>query len=436
MDNNTVSVIGVGYIGLPLTAALANVGYKVIGVDINEKRVSQLSSTYTADLYEPGLNDTLNNNRDSIEFTTDFGYALGKAHAVFITVGTPLTEDDRPDFSHIDSAIATIGPNIRKGHIIILKSTVVLGTTENHVRKELEKTSGLVAGKDFFLAFCPERTIEGKALEELYSLPKIVGGINVESTEKAANVIKKLGSEVHKVSSPKVAEMCKLIDNLYRAVNIALANEVGMVCEGIGIDANEVVATVNRSYERTHLFRPGLGADGPCLSKDPMIFRHSANLVGAPSPVTAGTIEMNRESTLRIAEMALSHVRNIKAEKPTIAFIGLAFKGYPETDDLRGAPSVKIYEVIKKELPGAIYRFYDPVIDDFLGMPTVKSLSQAMSKADVAMFLTDHKKIMDIDASSIVPSGQMLIIDCWGNIVNRNGKKAQVTIFRVGRGKE
>ena len=271
----TIAIFGIGYIGLPLTAAFANVGFKVIGVDINQERVEQLKKGFIP-LFEPGVKETLERCKDSIEFTSDPSYAMKKADAAFITVGTPLKDDKDPDYSYVDSCIEQIGKNLRKGHLIVLKSTVILGTTEEHVMPQLEKLSGLNAGKDFFLAFCPERTMEGVALQELYALPKIIGGINDESASKTKEIVEKLGGKVTIVSSPKVAEMCKLADNLYRAMNIAFANELGEVCRAGGINASEMVATVNKEFGRTNVFLPGLGADGPCLTKDPHIFRYSA----------------------------------------------------------------------------------------------------------------------------------------------------------------
>ena len=276
MENNVeeskdrIAIFGLGYVGLPFTAALANVGFNVIGVDIDNDRIEMLKKG-NIPIYEPGLEETLRKNKNKIEYTTDSAYATRNSNSIFLTVGTPLKANDEPDYTQVDSCIEIIGKNLRKGRLIILKSTVPIGTTEEYIAPKLESLSGLKAGDDFYLVFCPERTIEGLALHEIYHLPKIIGGINKESSLKAEKIMKKLGGKVSIVSSPRVAEMCKLVDNLYRTTNIAFANELGMVCEKIGIDANEVASIVNNSYPRTNIFSPGLGADGPCLSKDPLI---------------------------------------------------------------------------------------------------------------------------------------------------------------------
>jgi UDP-N-acetyl-D-mannosaminuronic acid dehydrogenase len=435
----TVAVIGLGYIGIPFVAALANVGYHVVGVDIDKEKVQKLSKTYIPPLYEPDLDKTLKNNKDSIEFTTDYAYAMKKCEAIFITVGTPLSETNQPDYKFVEFAIDSMGKNLRPGHIIILKSTVILGTTEDYVKPRLEKLSGLVAGKDFFLGFCPERTLEGRALYELYNLTKIVGGINEESTKKIVEVVSKLGGKTIVVSNPRVAEMCKLIDNSYRAMNIGFANEVGMVCEKIGINAHEVVAAVNNAYARTSMFKPGLGADGPCLSKDPTIFRYSAQKYGITTEMINSCISTNSESTLRMASIALDFLKEHKIKKPRVALIGLAFKGFPETDDMRGSPTLKIRKALLENNPDIVFSYYDPLVKELDGKKQIaSSILECAKNAHVVMFLTNHEKIMNVDSEKLVASlaKPCLIIDAWRN-VNDYGKiikEKGVSIFRIGIG--
>lgn len=441
MDTNEnkkcVAVVGLGYVGLPLTAALANVGYHVIGVDIDKKRLERLKQSYKADIYEPGVDDVFNKCRDCIEFTSDYGYAMGKCEAVFVTVGTPLKDNDEPDYGHIDASIVAIGKHLKKGQTVVLKSTVVVGTTEDHVKPKLEKISGLKAGTDFYLAFCPERTIEGLALHELYNLPKIVGGINKESGEEVAELVGKLGSKVSVVSKPRVAEMCKLLDNLYRSMNIAFANEVGMVCERIGIDANEVVSAVNSAYARTNLFRPGLGADGPCLSKDPLIFRYSAHKHGILTEMTDSCVSTNVESTLRISSIAQQFIAANKIEQPRVALVGLAFKGFPETDDVRGSPALKIKKALGKENDKIVFSYYDPLVKEIEDNKVEASISACVKDCDVVMFLTNHPRIMNVDAERLTKGlkTQCLIIDAWRNVNNIEKLGAEVQIFRIGVGK-
>tara|TARA_Y100000310_G_scaffold345208_1_gene462678 strand:- start:5473 stop:6798 length:1326 start_codon:yes stop_codon:yes gene_type:complete len=436
---NTIVVFGLGYIGLPFTAALANIGYKVIGVDINQQRIDSLKRGEVP-FYEPGVKETLEKNREKIEYTSDETYAIQNADTIFITVGTPTNDNDEPDYSHIDSCIESIGRNLKKGQLVVLKSTVVVGTTEERVAPKLQALSGLVPGQDFYLSFFPERTIEGLALHEIYHLPKIVGGINQESAIKTKKIIQRLGSLVTLVSSTRAAEMCKLVDNLYRAQNIAFANEMGMLCEKMDIDTGEVVSAVKNSYPRTNIFSPGLGADGPCLSKDPFIFKHSALKHNVPTPVTDGSITQNKESTLRVANLVKEFVLKNKPEKINLAIVGLAFKGFPETDDLRGSPAEKIINALKKDdVKIDSIKLYDPLVKNFPGHEIKSTITETIQDSNIVLFLTNHPKIMNIDAELVnqhTPS-PVFVIDAWGNInLNSNSLPEQFHYFRIGKGQK
>src|SRR3989338_1301937 len=337
ISENTVGIFGLGYIGLPFTAALASVGFDVIGCDVDKEKIRNLKKTYRVNIHEPGLNETFERFKDRIKFTTDEKELMNNTSKILVTVGTPLKNDRTPDYNSINSCIESIGKNLKKEQLIIFKSTVVPGTTEEYVAPKLKELSGLEPGKDFYLAYSPERTIEGMALYEIYNLPKIVGGINQESTNRAASVLEKLGGSVIKVSCTKVAEICKITDNLYRATNIALANELGMICEKNNIDAHEVVNAVNNAYERTKIFTPGLGADGPCLTKDPEILRYHALQKNVEIPIIEHGIKMNNYATLRIADIVSDFIERNNNKVDKISFLGLAFKGHPETDDVRGS---------------------------------------------------------------------------------------------------
>src|SRR3989344_689735 len=433
--NKTVSVIGLGYIGLPFCAALANVGYKVIGVDIDNEKISMLKRGEVG-IHEPGLKETLDKYKQRIEYTVDGAYAVQNSDIIFVTVGTPVNENDEPDYRQLDSCIEIIGKNLRNGQLVMLKSTVIIGTTEDYVSPRLEKISGLKAGEDFYLVFCPERTIEGLALHEIYNLPKIIGGINKESSIIAEKIMRRFGGKTKIVSSPRAAEMCKLVDNLYRTTNIAFANEMGMLCEKIGIDAEEVVSAVNSSYPRTNLFRPGLGADGPCLSKDPIIFRQSAMKSKIATPVIDGCIIQNRFSTYRIAEMVKQYILKNSLDKINLTIIGLAFKGFPETDDLRGSPAIKILDVLKKEkIHLDAVKLYDPLVKKFMNYELSESMGDALADSNVILFLTNHPQIMNVDIEDISKkiSKPAFIIDAWNNIEAKNIPEG-INYFRIGKG--
>lgn len=434
--NNTIAIIGLGHIGLSIAAAFANSGNYVFGIDTNQSRIKQLQDTHQSDFYEPGLSEMLERCKDRIRFTVDYKY-VSECGAILITVGTPLKDDKTPNYEHLAAAMQ-IGKYIKRGCIIILKSTVAPGTTEHYVIPKLEELSGLRAKRDFHIAFCPERVVEGRALHELATLPKIIGGIDTESTERAASVLEQLGGKAVTVSSPTVAELCKLVDNTYRAMNITYANEIGMMCEKLSIDAYEVVSAVNNSYARTHLFKPGLGADGPCLHKDCQIFRTIAREYNIDSPMIDACVASSEYSTTRIVVLISHFIETSRIEKPMLSIAGLAFKGNPETDDTRDAAATRIYQALsqRKEFDRLVFKFYDPIVRSFLGTDVCRTLEECVQSANIVMFLTNHPDLLNIDARDILKwAGRpLLIIDCWHNLRDLREISAErdVEVFQIG----
>jgi len=295
--------------------------------------------------------------------------------------------------------------------------------------------SGLKAGKDFYVVYCPERTLEGRVLKELYTLPKIIGGINKESLNKGAAIIKKLGGKIIKVSSLEIAEICKCIDNSYRVVNITFANEIGDICEKNGLDAYEIVSAVNKTYPRTHLFLPGLGAGGPCLSKDPRILNYYAKTNKLTTKMINASIVKSQESTMRLVPVITQFIKKNKIKNPKISLVGLAFKGFPVTDDIRNSPAVDVYLALKEKLANPKFNFYDPIIKNFLSNNVSKKLDECFKDSNVVAFMTNHPALRDIDSQRLIKiSGRpLLLVDCWHNLLNLdeiNDKK--IKIFRIG----
>jgi nucleotide sugar dehydrogenase len=422
MKQTTIGVIGLGYIGQPTVVALANVGYRVVGMDIDAEKIALLQGG-NATLYEPGLSETLRRCQHLIHFTTSYEEVMAQCEAVLITVGTPIGADNAPDMRALNTVVQQISAHLRPGQTVILRSTVTPGTTVA-VSEQIEEISGLKCGADFFCAFCPERTIEGLALYELNNLPKIIGGINPASTERTAEILKRLGGKVVKVSSASVAELCKLADNMYRALNIAFANEFGLICETAGEDAYEVVGAVNSTYNRTSIFRPGLGAGGPCLSKDPVILSYFANGRGVATPIVDACVSGNLAATRRPADEALRFIAEQQLNRPRIAILGLSFKGSPETDDPRGAPALDIYRALldagKVDGATAHFSFFDPLVRQFAGQQTARSIEECISGAHVVLLLTDHAMLRNLSLPLLLKytARPALILDAWHNIVD------------------
>lgn len=427
-----VGVIGLGYIGLPLVAALASRGFEVVGIDVDREKISRLRKTYKVPIHEPGVNETLQRCRRNIQFAADQQNVLRKCDAILVTVGTPVSSNGYPNLRHLDSVVESIGPHLQPGQLIMFKSTVFPGVTRK-LNAKLEKLSRLKSGRDFYVVFCPERTIEGRALEELYTLPKIIGGINKESLDRGAEFIGRLGGRVIKVSSLEVAEMCKCVDNSYRVANIAFANEIGDLCEKIGIDAYELVSAANTAYPRTNLFFPGLGAGGPCLSKDPKILNYFAQNNNINTPVINASIIKSRESTVKVVPVLTQFIKKYKIARPKISLAGLAFKGFPETDDIRNSPAVEVYNLLAKTIKKPIFNFYDPIIKNFLGHSVAPNLEDCFKNANAIIFLTNHQNLLNIKSDYLLKHSArpLLIADCWHNLSDLPQEK-NVHIFRIG----
>lgn len=408
--------MGMGYVGLTLGAVMANKGFDVHGVEINPATL-EIIRQGKAHFYEANLDPLIRR-----------GIKLGKLHAhseipadidfdVFIiTVGTPLDADGRPRMDMVENVAKGICERMRDGAMVILRSTVKLGTSLNVVKPMLDAT-----GKAYDLCFCPERTVEGKALEELVALPQIVGGLNEESTARAMGLFRRLTPTIVKVSSLMTAELIKLLDNSYRDLSFALGNEVALVCEAVGLDGQEVIRSANMGYPRTNIAKPGF-VGGPCLEKDPHILIDSLK----PFKVVPELIKKGREINEGMVDFVFAAV--IAAldgkERPAVTLMGLAFKGQPDTDDLRGSLALRMIKLFREKRPDAILRGQDYVCSDVMirstGLEAVDDV-EAFRGADAVIVMNNHRKYftLDIEQRVTLLNEGALVYDCW-NVFQSN----------------
>jgi len=270
--------MGLGYVGFTLALVLADVGYNVIGIDKDKKKIEKLKSGQ-APMYEPQIEYFLNSaiSTGRISFSENIP-AITEKSVYMICVGTPIDEQTlQPFLENLKSVAVEIGKHIKKGELVILRSTVPVGTTRNFVRKIIEQESNLKTPSEFFLAFAPERTLQGAALKELRQLSQIIGGIDSESVEKAASIFNNVTRTIVKVSSLEAAEVVKLLDNTYRDITIAIGNLCGKMCSSLNLDAREVIGAANYGYSRNKILFPGAGVGGGCLVKDPYLLISSLN---------------------------------------------------------------------------------------------------------------------------------------------------------------
>ena len=402
-----ICVIGLGYIGLPTASILATKGFQVCGVDINQRVVETINSG-RIHIHEPGL-DTL---VKSAVLSGNLKAALEPqpADVFLIAVPTPLQEPHHPDISYIKSAVWALAPHLLPGNLVILESTSPVGTTEKIVEWIEQLRPDLREGNtqhSILAAYCPERVLPGRTLEELIGNDRIIGGINSASAERAQAFYQQFVSGDILLTDARTAEMCKLTENAFRDVNIAFANELSMICDHLKINVWELISLANR-HPRVNILQPGPGVGGHCIAVDPWFIVDSA-------PNQAQLIRTAR----KVNDSKLHHVLAQIKEKvmglnnPIIACLGLSFKA--DIDDLRESPAIKIVQQLAEAKVGRILAV-EPHINELpksLQLPsvTLTPLEFALSEADLIVILVNHKAFCKLDKQVL---SQKAVIDTRG----------------------
>lgn len=385
---SVVAVIGLGYVGLPTALAAARAGHKVIGIDINRERVRAVNAgkSFISDIPSSDLVAV----RKRLTATTDWN-AMRKASVVLITVPTPITEHKTPDTSYIEKAGGALAKHLRRGMLIVLESTTYPGTTEELLAPILEK-SGLKAGKDFFLAFAPERIDPGNKQFKFADVPKVVGGVNPQSTKRAVAFYRTYLAKVYPVSSPKTAEMTKLLENIFRLVNISLVNELKMLGDKMGIDMWEVIEAAKTKPYGFMPFYPGPGVGGHCIPVDPFYLSWKARELDFFTRFIDVAAEVNELMPHTIVTKVIwalnTRKKSVRGSK--IVVLGVAYK--KDIDDPRESPAIPIIRDLLRK--GGQVSYNDPHIPEVRAGGTIlKSipLSPALvRRADCVVILTDH----------------------------------------------
>jgi len=387
-----VAIVGAGYVGLPLAKTFADAGKSVLLVDVDPARVAQLNrgESYIEDvpsaillpLVEGGL----------VAATTDYD-ELTDVDAIVIALPTPLSRQREPDLRILTSAAEQIATRLRAGQLVVLESTTYPGTTREQVQPLLERGSGLTAGKDFHLAFSPERVDPGREDWTTKTVPKVVGGIDDASTTAAAALYSGAIDTVHTVSSPEAAELTKLLENIFRSVNIALVNELAQLCDRMGIDVWEVVEAAATKPFGFMSFQPGPGLGGHCIPIDPFYLTWKAREFGFSTEFIelAGKVNESMPYFCRsIVSQALNHARQRSLSGSKILVIGVAYK--PGISDTRESPAIKLIGLL--EIAGADVAYHDPHVPSFSENGISMSSSPLEPAAyDCVVVVTNHGEI-------------------------------------------
>ncbi|ALG74322.1 UDP-glucose 6-dehydrogenase [Azospirillum thiophilum] len=420
-DRN-VCVLGLGYVGLTLAVAMADAGFQVHGVEVRQDVLEQLGRG-NPHFHEPGLTEKLRHVTARGRFTFSRSHdGCDKASVFIITVGTPLGKDGRVRTDMIEAATRQVAACLNDGDLVILRSTVKLGTTRNVVAPILRST-----GKRFDIAFCPERTLEGQALLELNQLPQIIGAESMDVATRAAQIFGFLTPTTVKVSTLETAELIKLVDNTYRDVTFAFSNEIAKLCNAMEISAVEVARAGKLGYPRTNLPLPG-PVGGPCLEKDPHILIEAAREAGVEMAITAAGRRVNESQPAEVADFLGKLAQSMQGfpQVPTISLMGLAFKGRPATDDLRGTMARPVLEELRRRFPTARLRGFDAVVrpDDIrsFGLEPAANMSDAVSGANLAVILNNHPVFTSMPLPDLAERMDRpgVIYDFWNNFNSRD----------------
>ena len=424
MKFQTICVLGLGYIGLPTASTFATHGLKVVGVDVNPQIVNGLQNGHLH-LYEPGL-------RTLVQAALRSGNLIvaqqpQPADAFIIAVPTPFYENKQADMRAVQSASEAIVPHLRKGNLVILESTSPPLTTVNLVAPILEK-SGLKAGEDFYLAYSPERVLPGQILRELIENARIIGGINPESAQAGRDLYSIFVRGEIILTDATTAEMVKLMENTYRDVNIAIANEFSRLADRFGVDVWDAIRLANR-HPRVNILSPGPGVGGHCISVDPWFLVEAAPDL---TPLIRTARKVNDDQPRFVVQLAQQILGGLNGRR--IAALGLAYK--PNVDDLRESPAVEVVQLLQSA--GAQVWAFEPYKTDytFKGVASTNSLQAAIEEAELLILLVAHDQFKTLKPQEVAEMTRArTVLDTVNGWKAQEWQQAGFQVFRLGVGK-
>jgi UDP-N-acetyl-D-glucosamine dehydrogenase len=405
-----VAIVGAGYVGMPLAQVFAEAGKKVVLVDVNEEVVDGINrgESHIGDVSSDVLKKLVESG--SVAASSDYG-VLEEADAILIALPTPLSSQREPDLSIVKSAVEQIAPRLRKGQVVVLESTTYPGTTREVVQPILE-SGGLKAGEDFHLAFSPERVDPGRSDWTTENTPKLVGGLTAACTERATELYRSAVNAVVPLSSPDAAEMTKLLENIFRAVNIALVNELAQLCERMDMDVWEVVEAAETKPFGFMSFKPGPGLGGHCIPIDPFYLTWKAREYDFYTEFIelAGKVNANMPYFCRsLISQALNHGSQKSLKGSRLLVLGVSYKA--DIDDVRESPAEKLIQLLHKA--GSDVHYHDPHVPSFDGM---ESAAYEPENYDCVVIVTAHTSI---DYDDLIERAEV-IVDLR-NATGRNG---------------
>ena len=410
----TVTVFGLGYVGLPTAALMANAGYHILGVDTNPAVLDSLRRK-EIHISEPGLRTIVTAALESGNFRVTESPEPADVH--IICVPTPV-EDGKSDLSAVVETAKNIGKVLRRSDLVVLESTVPPGTTTGLLAETLMSSSGLKVGNDFYLAYCPERVLPGRILKELVTNDRLIGGVDSGSAQAAAVLYSRFVDGALIKCTSLEAEICKLAENSFRDVNIAFANELARICGVVGADVGRVIELANR-HPRVNILRPGVGVGGHCIPVDPYMLAEVAD-----AELIRTARKVNDEQPVYIAEEVLRILKEKNIEKPVVVIMGVTYKA--DVDDVRNSPVKVVKDVLCKN--GVEVRLCDPYVSKFDG-EGVLSVEEATRGADMLLFAVAHSDWQRLNAENIADMRTKLVYDSTGTLPPDEWRNAGFSVF-------
>ncbi len=429
-----IGVIGLGYVGLPLAVEFGQAGFDAIGFEVDKSKAEAINSgsSYIGDVASDAVKKLVDAKR--LRATTDFSF-LSKCDAIIICVPTPLRKTKEPDISYILAAAEEVKTCLRRGQLIVLESTTYPGTT-NEVLLPMFEETGLKLDEDFLLAFSPERVDPGNPQFQTHNIPKVVGGVTDDSTEVAAHLYSQIVNDVHAVSSARVAEAAKLLENTFRAVNIGMANEMARLCYALGIDTWEVIRAAATKPFGFMPFYPGPGIGGHCIPLDPHYLSWKARQHGFDSRFIGLAEEVNSRMPEHVVRLVADGLNDAKKSLngSRVLLLGVAYK--KDINDVRESPALSIIDLLRAK--GAEVSYHDPFVSevrfddahtmgDSEPLETIALTEDELKSADCVVIVTDHS---DVDYRRVTELSP-LIIDTRNALNGELRKASSARIIRL-----
>jgi UDP-N-acetyl-D-glucosamine dehydrogenase len=415
--DQSVAIVGLGYVGLPLAVAFGHANIRVVGIDLDKQKVELLNQgkSYIPDVPTDQVAALV--EQKLFRARTDYD-SVRDVDSIFICVPTPFDANKAPDLTAVRQAAESIAPRLRAGQMIVLQSTTYPGTTEEVVLPILAEGSGLKVGEDFDLAFSPERIDPGNKQFTAINTPKVVGGINEHSTQRAADLLKRIGAPVELVSSTRAAEMTKLLENIFRSVNIALVNEMALLCERMGIDIWEVVRAATTKPFGFLPFYPGAGVGGHCIPIDPLYLSWKAREFDFHTNFIDLAAQVNQSMPYHVVDLAAQGLsrQGQSLHGAQVLVLGVAFKR--DIDDARESPAERVIELLL--LRGALANYHDPYVAHFhvggnvfhrelLWLESMPLSDEMLARYDCVVIVTGHRTV---DYARVVEHSKLVVDSC------------------------